>query len=49
LIFDLYGSYDAAWQIGKLIGFSAGVIQILAGGPPRRRTGLREALIAKPS
>lgn len=36
LIFDLYGSYDAAWQLGTLIGFAAGVIQILAGGPPRR-------------
>lgn len=33
LIFDLSGSYDAAWQIGTLIGFGAGVIQILAGGP----------------
>ncbi len=37
LIFDLSGSYDAAWQIGTLIGFAAGVIQILAGGPTRRR------------
>jgi hypothetical protein len=37
LIFDLYGSYDAAWQIGTLIGFTAGVVQIVAGGPTRRR------------
>jgi MFS family permease len=37
LIFDLFGSYDLAWQIGTLIGFVAGVIQILAGGPTRRR------------
>jgi len=36
LIFDLTGSYDRAWQLGVLIGFGAGVIQILAGGPPRR-------------
>jgi predicted MFS family arabinose efflux permease len=37
LIFDALGSYDRAWQIGVLIGFGAGVVQILAGGPPRRR------------
>jgi predicted MFS family arabinose efflux permease len=37
LIFDLTGNYDAAWQIGALIGFAAGVIQIVAGGPTRRR------------
>ncbi len=37
LIFDMFGSYDRAWQIGTLIGFAAGVIQILAGGPTRRR------------
>ena len=36
IIFDLYGSYDHAWQIGTLIGFTAGVVQILAGGPTRR-------------
>jgi MFS family permease len=35
LIFDLYGSYDHAWQIGTLIGFAAGIVQILAGGPTR--------------
>jgi MFS family permease len=37
LIFDLFGSYDRAWQIGTLIGFAAGVVQILAGGPTRRQ------------
>jgi MFS family permease len=37
LIFDLFGSYDRAWQIGTLIGFTAGVVQIVAGGPTRRR------------
>ena len=36
LIFDLSGSYDRAWQIGVLVGFAAGVIQILAGGPTHR-------------
>jgi predicted MFS family arabinose efflux permease len=36
LILDLTGTYDAAWQIGALIGFAAGVIQIVAGGPTRR-------------
>jgi predicted MFS family arabinose efflux permease len=35
VIFDLSGSYDPAWQIGALIGFAAGIIQILAGGPTR--------------
>jgi predicted MFS family arabinose efflux permease len=37
LILDLTGSYDAAWQIGALIGFAAGVVQIVAGGPSRRQ------------
>jgi predicted MFS family arabinose efflux permease len=37
LIFDLSGSYDAAWQIGTIIGLGAGMIQILAGGPTRGR------------
>jgi MFS family permease len=36
LMFDLFDSYDRAWQIGTLIGFTAGVVQILAGGPTRR-------------
>ncbi|HZR62669.1 MAG TPA: MFS transporter [Xanthobacteraceae bacterium] len=36
VIFDLFGSYDHAWQIGTLIGFAAGVVQIVAGGPSRR-------------
>jgi len=37
LIFDATGSYDRAWQIGVLIGFAAGLVQIVAGGPTRRR------------
>ena len=36
LIFDAFGSYDRAWQIGVMVGFAAGVVQILAGGPTRR-------------
>ena len=37
LIFDLYGSYDHAWQIGTVVGLSAGILQIMAGGPTGRR------------
>jgi predicted MFS family arabinose efflux permease len=39
LIFDLTGSYEPAWQVGTLIGFTAGVVQIVAGGPGRRTEG----------
>lgn len=37
LIFTAYGNYDYAWKIGVLIGFAAGVVQIVAGGPTLRR------------
>jgi MFS family permease len=37
LIFDWTGSYDLAWRIGVLVGFTAGVVQILFGGPVVRR------------
>jgi MFS family permease len=37
LIFTFTGSYDYAWRIGVLVGFAAGVVQIVAGGPARRR------------
>ena len=37
LVFDLTGSYDPAWRIGTLIGLTAGIVQIIAGGPTRRR------------
>ena len=37
LIFDFNGNYDWAWKIGVLIGFAAGIVQIVAGGPTRRR------------
>ncbi|HEV2335735.1 MAG TPA: hypothetical protein VGS13_09585, partial [Stellaceae bacterium] len=36
LIFDMTGNYDAAWKIGVIVGFAAGVVQIVAGGPARR-------------
>ena len=46
LIFDVTGSYDRAWQIGVLIGLTAGIVQIFAGGPTRLvdRTGIRNHL-----
>jgi len=37
LMFDLFGSYDRAWQIGTLIGLTAGLVQIAFGGPPRKK------------
>jgi MFS family permease len=46
LIFDVTGSYDRAWQIGVLIGFTAGIVQIFAGGPTRRRDQLLEPRLA---
>ena len=42
VIFDFFGSYGPAWQFGTLVGFTAGVVQILAGGP----TGSQDRLIA---
>jgi MFS family permease len=35
LIFDAFGSYDRAWQIGVIVGALAGTAQILFGGPAR--------------
>ena len=46
LIFDATGSYDRAWQIGVLIGLAAGIVQIFAGGPSRRRDRLLEPRLA---
>jgi predicted MFS family arabinose efflux permease len=46
VIFDITGSYDRAWQIGVLIGFTAGMVQILAGGPTRRPDRLIEPRLA---
>ena len=36
LIYTAFGSYDLAWHIGVLVGFAAGVIKIVAGGPTTR-------------
>lgn len=50
LIFEAMGSYDRAWQIGVVVGFTAGVVQMLAGGPPKspdrapQRIDVRRAL-----
>jgi len=46
VIFDITGSYDRAWQIGVLIGFTAGLVQIFAGGPTRRPDRLVEPRLA---
>jgi hypothetical protein len=35
-----------AWRTGVLIGFGAGIVQILAGGPPRRRSPVIEPRLA---
>jgi MFS family permease len=44
LIFDAFGSYDRAWQIGVVVGAAAGTCQILFGGPARPKRGMRTAL-----
>ena len=46
LIFDAFGSYDRAWQIGVLIGAAAGTAQILFGGPTRPKLDARPVLAA---
>lgn len=46
LIFDMYGSYDRAWQIGTLIGCAAGLLQIFAGGPARKRDAMPTPALA---
>jgi len=46
LIFDLYGSYDRAWQIGTLVGCGAGLLQIFAGGPTRPRDRVPAPVLA---
>lgn len=48
LIFDLTGSYDRAWQIGTLVGLTAGIVQIVAGGPSRRRDRMMAPAVASP-
>ncbi len=46
LIFDMFGSYDHAWQIGTLIGCAAGLLQIFAGGPSRPRNRMPAPALA---
>jgi MFS family permease len=46
LMFDAFGSYDRAWQIGVLVGAAAGVSQILFGGPTRPKFDTRPVLAA---
>ena len=42
IILDLSGSYDDAWKIGVLVGFAAGIVQIVAGGPVHPREARAE-------
>ena len=42
VIFGRFGSCDHASQIGVLVGFGAGVVQILAGGQPAGGTALSQ-------
>jgi predicted MFS family arabinose efflux permease len=46
LIFDALGSYDRAWQTGVVVGLAAGVVQILAGGPPREKDEVLRPAVA---
>jgi predicted MFS family arabinose efflux permease len=46
MILDRFHAYDHAWHIGVLIGFGAGVIQIVAGGPGRRRDRIPTSQLA---
>jgi predicted MFS family arabinose efflux permease len=46
MLFDMFGNYDLAWRFGVSIGFVAGVVQILFGGPSRTPWGARPATAA---
>lgn len=41
MIFDRFGNYDLAWEIGVSIGLLAGIVQIMFGGPDRARPDAR--------
>jgi len=41
MIFDRFGNYDLAWEIGVSIGLLAGVVQIVFGGPDRAQPDAR--------
>ena len=42
IILDVTGSYDDAWKIGVSVGFAAGIVQIVAGGPVHPREARAE-------
>jgi len=44
MIFDAFGSYDLAWRIGVVIGVTAGIVQIMFGGPPRAKRNAGPAM-----
>ena len=46
MILDVTGSYDDAWKIGVLVGFAAGIVQIIAGGPVHPREARAEPQLA---
>ncbi len=46
LIFTDFGNYDLAWHIGVVIGFGAGIVQIVWGGPTVRRDRLTAPRLA---
>jgi MFS family permease len=46
LLFDAFGSYDVAWRIGVIVGASAGVAQILFGGPVLPGQSARRPVLA---
>jgi MFS family permease len=45
VIFDVFHSYDLAWRVGVLIGITAGLVQILFGGPVLPTRHLRPVLL----
>jgi MFS family permease len=46
LVFDIFHSYDHAWQFGVIVGALAGLSQILFGGPARPGFSRRPAWAA---
>jgi predicted MFS family arabinose efflux permease len=44
VIFDMFHSYDLAWRVGVLVGFTAGLVQIAFGGPTLPTRRIRRAL-----
>jgi hypothetical protein len=45
LIFDAFHSYDYAWRFGVMAGATAGVAQIVFGGPVLPRIGRRRRTV----